>query len=144
MRIVKLSKEVWGFETLGGCLAFFKHVLPWEKNRFDIAGEGAHIAVDGLKEEELIVFSYDGNLVCIAKVKDTIQENNKVKSIRLLGGTIKVLENPPKLKALEDKLHSVGYAKNLVATQGWNILEKKFEKAAVEFLRDKDWELYLK
>ena len=67
MRIIKLSKDVWGFETLGGCKAFFTHVLPWEKNRFNIVGEGFHIAPDGLDKEELVVFSYDGSLVCIAK-----------------------------------------------------------------------------
>ncbi|MDR7868814.1 MAG: hypothetical protein RIN56_18630 [Sporomusaceae bacterium] len=144
VRIIKLSKEVWGFETLGGCQAFFAHVLPWEKYTFDIAGDGAFIAPDGLDKQELVVFSYDGSLVCIARAERIIMNNNKVKSIKLVGNSVRVLNNPPKLKALEEKLQSVGYTKNLVATQGWNILEKKFEKVTVEFLRDKDWESYLK
>jgi hypothetical protein len=143
MRIVKLSQKVWGFETLGGCQAFFVHVLPWEKNTFDIVGEGSHIAPDGLDDQELIVFSYNGSLVCIARAEEIILNNNKVKSIKFVDGTIRVLTQPPKLKDLEDKLHTVGYTKNLVASQGWNILDKKFEKTTVEFLRDKDWELYM-
>lgn len=143
MRIIKLSKEVWGFDTLGGCQAFFTHVLPWEKNRFEIVGEGVHIASDGLDGKELVVFSYDGNLVCIARAEEIVLDSNKVKSIKLIDGTVRVLSKPPKLKELEKKLHSAGYTKNIVATQGWNILEGKYEKVAVEFLRDTDWEVYL-
>jgi hypothetical protein len=142
MRIIKLSKEVNGFESLGGCRAFFTHVLPWEKYTFYIAGEGSHIAPDGLDEKELVVFSYDGNLVCIAKAERIILEKEKTKSIKLIDKTLKVLENPPRLQELEEKLHAIGYTKNLVSTQGWNILDGKFEKETVKFLRDKDWELY--
>lgn len=144
MRIIKLSKEVFGFDTLGGCQAFFTHVLPWGKYIFGIAGGGAHIAPDGLDKDELVVFSYDGNLVCIAKVEGIILENNKVKSIKLVDGTLRVLKNPSSLQELEDKLHAIGYTKNLVSTQGWNILDGKFEKETVNFLRDKDWENYVK
>lgn len=144
MRIVKLSQAVLGFETLDGCKAFFIHVLPWEKYTFSIAGEGSHIASDGLDEQELIVFSYNGSLVCIARAEEIIVDNNnKVKSIKLVGETVRVLTAPPKLIDLEAKLHSAGYTKNLVASQGWNILDEMYEKMAVEFLRDKDWELYL-
>ena len=143
MRIIKLSKELRGFETLGGCQAFFVHVLPMEKNKFHIAGEGSHIAPDGLDKQELVVFSYNGSLVCIARVEEIIMNNNKVKSIKLGDGTVRVLSKPPKLKDLEAKLHSVGYSKKLVASQGWNILDKNYEIMTVEFLRDKDWELYM-
>jgi len=83
-------------------------------------------------------------LVCIAKAERIILENSKVKSIKLVNGTLRVFENPPRLQGLEDKLHAVGYTKNLVSSQGWNILDEKFEKEAVKFLRDKDWEIYIK
>jgi hypothetical protein len=144
MRIIKLSKDVFGFDNMEGCIAYFRHVLPWQKLIFNIMGEGAHIAPNSLIEGEKIIFSYDGNIVAIAKNERLIlDKNNKVKSIKLLDGSLRVFNNPGKIGALEKHLHNIGYSKNIVSAQGWNRIDGVFEKETLMFIRDMDWSYYL-
>ena len=142
MRIVKLSKEALGVYTLAGCKAFFETVLPCENNEFDIVGEGSHIAKNAIAKNEPIVFSFDGILVCIALVDDYIVKNNKVVTIILKTNTIKVLKNTIELKNLESVLQDKGYDKQLLPAQGWNIIDGKLEKVAIQYLRNEDWKQY--
>lgn len=144
MRIVKLSKEVFGFDTKDGCIAYFKHVLPWQKERFNIMGEGHHIAPDGLKSNEIVVFSYDGNIVCIARTDHIKVEPNKkrVVAIILKEGTRRVFNDPPSLQSLEDVLLAQGMTSKLVKSQGWNIIDVNLEKAVIQFLAKHDWKQY--
>lgn len=142
MRIVKLSKEVLGVDTLAGCKAFFESVLPCEKNQFDIVGEGSHIAKNAIAKEEPIVFSFDGILVCIALVDDFVVKNNKVVTIILKSNTTKLFKNTIELKELESYLQGKGYNKKLLQNRGWNIISGGFERVAIEHLRDEDWKQY--
>jgi hypothetical protein len=144
MRIVKLSKRVFGFDTLEGCKAYFSHVLKWQKFIFNIEGEGIHISSDGLDNNELVLFSYSGKLVCLAKAERIILDrNHRTRAVKLVDGSLRVFDNPPSLHDLEAKLRGLGYDKKVVSTQGWNILEGGYERAVVEFLRDKEWEYYI-
>ena len=43
----------------------------------DIMGEGHHIAPNGLKSNEIVVFSYDGNIVCIARTDNIMVDPSK-------------------------------------------------------------------
>lgn len=143
MRLVKLSKDVFGFDTMDGCKAYFDHVLPWQKERFNIMGEGHHIAPGGVKPNEIVLFSYDGNIVCIAR-NEELKENSKKKVIAIIlkEGTRRVFNNPPSLQELENVLASQGYTPKLVQSQGWNIIEQGFEKIVIEFLAKHDWKQY--
>ena len=141
MRIVKLSKEVFGFDTKDGCIAYFQHVLPWQKERFNIMGEGHHIAPDGLKSNEIVVFSYDGNIVCIARTDNIMVDPSKKKVVAIIlkEGTRRVFADPPSLQDLENVLRARGMTSNLVKSQGWNIIDEILEKDVIHFLAKHDW-----
>lgn len=152
MRIVKLSKEVLGVDTLAGCKAFFESVLPCEKNQFDIVGEGNHIAKDAVAKNEPILFSFGGSLACIALVDKLVINNNKAVAIILKRNSIKAFKNTIKLNDLESVLQAAGYNKKLLPNRGWNKIDDNLEKVAVEYLckkefeylREKEWEKYIR
>lgn len=143
MRIIKLSKEVSGFENIEACKSYFKYVLPWQKLRFNIVGDGLHIAQNKLDHDEIVLFSYDGNCIAVGKVENLIVEKNKSIAIQLQEKKLKVFESHFPLKELEDRLRKVGYVSAVTNTQGWNILKDKHEEAALKFIIKKDWEDYL-
>ena len=143
MRLVKLSKEVFGFETAEACIAYFKYVLPWQKYRFNIVGEGSHIAPSKLNEDETVIFSYSGRIIAIAKVEEIIIENQRVVAIIFVENKVKVFDKDISLDDLETKLSRIGYSKAITNAQGWNIFEDKFEKEAIKFLINIEWEDYL-
>lgn len=141
MRIVKLSAYELGFETIEACTAYFEHVVPWQKGIF-IMGEG-HIASDGLKKDEVILFSYSGSIVCCAKAEKLIKENNKAIAVKVNEKTKKIFHNPPSLIELEKLLQSLGYPQQVYGVQGWNIIEAKYEPAVIDFLMKCEWKDYL-
>ena len=143
MRIVKLSKEVFGFDTIEACRAFFKHVIPFNKYYFGIAGEGNHIAKDGLKQGEIIIFSYDAKIVSIALNERLVEEYDRVKEIKLSGDTLKVFDYDICLRKLEEDLKLRGYDKKIVGSQGWNIIEEQYEKNVIDYLISNEWKHYI-
>ena len=80
--------------------------------------------------------------MCIALVDDYIVKNNKVVTIILKTNTIKVFKNTIELKNLESVLQDKGYDKQLLPAQGWNIIDGKLEKVAIQYLRNEDWKQY--
>lgn len=81
MRIVKLSKDVYGFDNINACLAYFEHVLPWQKYVFNIIGDGHHIGVNKTKPNEVVLFSYIGDIVCMARIIDVNEDNGKINKL---------------------------------------------------------------
>ena len=104
MRICKLSDKVFGFDTLEGCKAYFKHVLPWSKYYFSIVGEGNRISKDRINVDENILFIYKGNIVAIAKVADFEIVDGKVTSLKLKEESLRVLDHNIDVKGLEQQL----------------------------------------
>jgi hypothetical protein len=144
MRIVKLSPKVFGFDTVEACTAYFEHVVPWQKDSFYFAGEGHPIAKDGLQSEEIVVFSYSGNIVCVAKTKELLINDDDIPvGIQIHNSSKKIFYNTPKLVDLEGLLHSLGYNSKVVGAQGWNIIEQQYEKQVIDFIMKHDWSNYL-
>lgn len=143
MRLIKLSKDVFGFETVEACIAYFKHVLPWQKYQFNIVGEGSHISPSKFDENETIVFSYRGRIIAIGIAEDSIIEDQKVTAILLDGSKLKFFDKIINLGDLETKLAVKGYDKAITNSQGWNILDGKFEKETIEFLMKAEWADFL-
>lgn len=140
MRIIKLSKEVNGFDSVGACINFFEYVVPWQKGLFHIIGEGNHIAADGLKEGELVIFSYSGQIICLAKtIQLVIDKNGSASGVIINSDTKKIFKIPPKLKDLEILLHSKGYTSQIVRTRGWNKIDSIYEPIVIDFLIKHDW-----
>jgi hypothetical protein len=143
VRIVKLSKDVFGFDTVEGCIAYFEHVLPWGKYRFRVAGEGSHISADSLADGEILVFSYVGTIVAAARAQEIETENGRVTIIRLREDTLRVFSKRITLKDLENTLKGSGYSKVIHGSQGWNIIDGRYEEIAIRFLIDKEWEDFI-
>lgn len=139
MRIIKLSHEVYGFDTVEACIAYFKHVLPWQKFRFNIVGEGSHISSSNIDKDDTIVFSYRGRIIAIGIAEEPIKKYQKVVAIILDGSKLKIFDKTVNLSDLETKLNAKGYDKAITNSQGWNILEGKYEKETIEFLMKADW-----
>ena len=101
MRIVKLSKDLFGFDTNGACKAYLKDVLPWTGGNFHFAGNGNKIALDKFSEGENILFSHDGSIVAIVKSAMRIEQpsllvlSSKGRSSRTLSGRPKTSESSP-------------------------------------------------
>jgi hypothetical protein len=130
MRIVKMSKDVFGFENKDACKAFFRHVLPWNKSLFTIARDGRFLSKNSFKENEVFLFSFDGCVVSVGKVEKYYYDknnSNRVYMIRVSKDTLKVLNHELLLSSVEELLFNEGYDKTVVASQGWNIIEKKYE-----------------
>ena len=139
MRLIKLSKDVYGFDTVEACIAYFKHVLPWQKYRFNIVGEGSHISSSNLDKNETIVFSYRGIIIAIGIAENPIIEDRRVVAIILDGSKLKIFDKTIYMSDIEKRLIAKGYDKAITNSQGWNILEGKFEKETIEFLMKADW-----
>lgn len=139
MRLIKLSKDVYGFDTVEACIAYFKHVLPWQKFRFNIVGEGNHISSSNFDKNETIVFSYRGRIIAIGIAEKPIIEDQRVDAIILDGSKLKIFDKVINLGDLETKLNAKGYDKAIINSQGWNILEGKFEKETIDFLMKAEW-----
>ena len=144
MRIIKMSDLVVGFESLGSCKEFFKSVLPWQKYCFYFAGEGKKVAKDKLNEGEVVLFCYNGSVVAIAKVKDLIPDENRIRGIEIDKDTLKILNEDISLKGLEVYLKKFGYVDRLYGGQGWNIISGEHEKKAISYVRNKEWAIYRK
>jgi len=144
MRIVKMSGEVFGFDTIEGCQAYFKYVLPWQKGYFGFAGTGNKIAKDKLSKNETILFSYDGKIVTAAKAVEPIIDGNKVIGIMINKESIKVLKIPVSTFDLEKELGKHGFDDSIYGSQGWNIIPYNLEKRVIEFLRNEELKEYSK
>ncbi len=141
MRIVKLSERVFGFDTVESCKSYFEHVLLWQEGRFNFEGTSNKIAKDKLREDENILFSYSGQVVVIAKAKGLILDN-KVVGIELKLDTLKIFKDPISTLKLEEELKNKGFSDDIYGSQGWNIVEKDYERYAINFLKDQEWEIY--
>lgn len=140
MRLVRLSKDVFGFSNLEACVAFFEHVLPWNEDYFNIVGEGRFISKTSIKKNELLLFSFGGKIVSAAKVEEIyIDSDNRVSRIKLVNGSRKVFKKHVDLTELEQLLHAKGYAKQIVGAQGWNIIDDKFKKDILNLIIEKEW-----
>ncbi len=145
MRIVKMSGEVFGFDDIDACKAYFESVLPWQKGIFNFAGEGNKIAKDKLNKDENVLFAYNGVLIAIAKAKDLIlNKDNRVRGIEIDLNTLKIFKENISTFDLENELKKYGYSETIYKTQGWNILDKNIETKAIEFIKNKEWEIYQK
>jgi hypothetical protein len=143
MRVIKLSNEVFGFDSLEGCKAYFRHVLPWSKYYFPIVGEGNRISKEKISVDENVLFVYKGNIVAIAKVENYEVDNNKVKALKLRADTLKVFEETADIKELEQNLASNGYDLKIQQSQGWNIITEEHEQIVINFLMRHEWKSYL-
>ncbi len=143
MRVIKLSRNVFGFDTVEGCIAYFRHVLPWCKYRFRVEGDGGHISADSLADGEILVFSYGGIIVAIARAQEVETRDGRVTAIRLENDTLRVFSKRVSLKDLESTLKSGGYAKVIHGSRGWNIIDGTYEEMAIRFLIEKEWEDFI-
>ncbi|AKM19239.1 hypothetical protein QT238_07585 [Geobacillus stearothermophilus] len=143
MRVIKLSDSVFGFDSLEGCKAYFRHVLPWSKYYFPIVGEGNRISKEKISVDETVLFIYKGNIVAIAKVENYEVDNNKVRSLKLRADTFKVFEETADIKELEQNLASNGYDLKIQQSQGWNIITEEHEQIVINFLIRHEWKSYL-
>lgn len=143
MRIVKLSKDVYGFDNINACLAYFEHVLPWQKYVFNIVGEGRHIGINKTKQNEVVLFSYIGEIVCMARIIDINENNGKVNQLVLKDDSVRFFRKRLTLHELESELNKHGYSKKVVQARGWNIIEENYEKVVIELLVKTDWIEYL-
>jgi hypothetical protein len=142
MRIVKLSGNVFGFDTLDGCKAYFEHVLPWQKGQFYFAGTGNKVALDKLQPNENVIFTYEGTVVCITKAENLLIENGKATGIKLRIDILKMFKSHISSLDLEDHLKSYGFTDCIYASQGWNIIGEPYEQHAIQFLKDQEWNVY--
>ena len=142
MRIVKLSKDLFGFDTNGACKAYLKDVLPWTGGNYHFAGNGNKIALDKFSEGENILFSHDGSIVAIVKGIKLLTEGDKCSGIEVDMDTMKIFKEGLSILALEKSLEDSGHHVRIFATQGWNYLEGDCEKAVLEFLKNEDWKIY--
>lgn len=143
MRIVKMSGDVFGFDSIEACKAYFENVLPWQRGNFYFVGERNKIAKDKLNAGENVVFSFNGCLIAIAKAKSLIiDEDDKVSGIKLDMETLKMFKTTISTLELEKELRNSGFNDSIYASQGWNILEGEIERKAVKFLKNKEWEIY--
>lgn len=143
MRIIKLSKDVYGFDNLESCTAYFKHVLPWLKGKFNIIGEGHHISEENINPNDIILFSYRGNIISLARAKNAVVKRGKVTAIKIDLVTHKIFKKPIKLTELERRLTNIGYDKRIARGPGWNKIKGDFEKEAIKFLMEKDWQDFI-
>ena len=143
MRVCKLSDKVFGFDSLEGCKAYFKHVLPWSKYYFPIVGEGNRISKDKISKNESILFSYNGNIVAIAKLNDIELADGKVASLILSEEALKVFGKLVGVTELEHQLSLNGYKSIINQSEGWNIIPEEYEFIVIDFLIKHEWELFL-
>lgn len=143
MRIVKMSGDVFGFDSIEACKAYFENVLPWQKGNFYFVGEGNKIAKDKLSTGENVLFSFNGSLVAIAKARKLIiNEDDRVRGITIDIDTLKIFKEAISTLDLESELSNYSYNDSIYGSQGWNILEGKIERKAIEFIKNREWEIY--
>lgn len=143
MRIVKLSKDVPGFEELRQCKIYFRVVLPWLKGEFSFAGVPNKIAKNGVEVGENILFIYSGIIIALAKAERLECNGKDVTSLIVDKDTIKVFDKQLMVVDLEKHLNSCGYINSINNTPGWNTLDKAFDRITVEYIRNEDYEIYL-
>jgi hypothetical protein len=144
LRIIKLSNEVYGFDTVEACSAYFLHVLPWQKYRFNIVGEGYHLSSEKVSIGETLVFSYKGKIITVAKVRNVDTDDSKtVIAVNLQEDSLKILFKTVDLKELESVLKSEGYNKAITSAQGWNIITGNLEKKVIEIIMRNEWHDFL-
>ena len=141
MRLIRMSSEVFGFDKIEACIAFFEHVLQWNKYRFNIIGEGHHLSVNSFNKDEIFLFTFDGIIVSVARVGEYIfsYDEKKVVAVILNQDTLKVLKNEYTLNDLSNTLIKLGYKKEIIKSQGWNIIDKIYEEKVMESIIKNEW-----
>ncbi|GMQ62472.1 hypothetical protein [Vallitalea maricola] len=143
MRIVKMSGEVFGFDSIEACKAYFKSVLPWQKGNFYFAGEANKIARNKLQSGDNVLFSFNGYIIAIAKAEELLfNEDDRDNGIKIDMDTLKIFQVSISTMDLEIELSNYGFTDSIYGSQGWNILNGEIETKAMKYLKDKEWEIY--